>query len=289
MLNKNEKSILKTLHYSDMFDYPLSEKEIKKYFLKEKNSLFDKTDLEKLIAKKLVFSRNGFFALSEKKLFLRENLKFENERKIKIAYKYATFLFKIPTIETIAISGSLAVFNAKKNDDIDFFIISKKNSVWITRLLSVIFLRIKGVRRRKNEKKLKDKICLNMFLDKTKLELVKEMKNLYTAHEIVQLRPIFDRNNTYDFFLKENLWLKNFMPYQFFYKNKILFKIKDNFWDKILIIFLQIFEKPVFIIQFLYMKNKITKEKVTSKMLAFHPNDLTGKIINQYFAKIKDL
>ena len=57
-----------------------------------------------------------------------------------------------------------------------------------------------------------DKICLNLWLDETALSLPRNQRNLYTAHEVVQVKPILDRDYTYLKFIIANLWLKNYLP-----------------------------------------------------------------------------
>src|SRR5690606_32960483 len=126
--------------------------------------------------------------------------------------KAADILKTIPSLLFIGISGSLAVKNVKREDDIDFFIISQGKYIWLTRLQCILLLSKHAVRRTRTDIHEKDKICLNMFVSDTSLSFKKATQDLYLAHEIAQLEPIFSRNNTYQKFISQNGWVRSFLP-----------------------------------------------------------------------------
>jgi len=37
-------------------------------------------------------------------------------------------------------------------------------------------------------------------------------RDLFSAHEVLQMEPVFDRGNTYKKFLLANKWVKTFLP-----------------------------------------------------------------------------
>jgi hypothetical protein len=102
--------------------------------------------------------------------------------------------------------------DADKEDDIDFFIITKKDTLFKTRLLVLLALQLLGLRRKRLEKNPADKICVNFLIDETKLSFSKDKRDIYTAHEILQIKPLFFRDNIYSRFLKANTWVYNFLP-----------------------------------------------------------------------------
>lgn len=110
-------------------------------------------------------------------------------------------LAKIPTIEGIFLTGSVVVGNATPAADIDLMIVTSPGTMWLTRLAVALFLKWKGLYRH---------ICPNIFLDTDHLE-VKE-KNLYTAHEVLQAKCLFDRNSVAKKWLRKNLWTKKYLP-----------------------------------------------------------------------------
>ncbi|MGH7245387.1 MAG: hypothetical protein ACREGI_00450, partial [Candidatus Levyibacteriota bacterium] len=176
-----EKEIVATLCYSDIFDFPLTAPEIYRYLIAKKSVSYEKV-IQQLSKKSSFFSRaNKFFYLSGRKYIVEERMKKGriSKRKLQKAQKMSRFLSLIPTILFIGVSGSLAMKNAKGNADIDFFIITKKDSVWITRFCCFLFLSVFGKRRKRNENNPKDTICLNMLIDESHLAFPQKKQNIY--------------------------------------------------------------------------------------------------------------
>ena len=122
-------------------------------------------------------------------------------RKIRL---YIKLLAKFPQIKLIGLSGTVAMMNAKKNDDIDLFIITSKDRLWTGRFIAVILTQILGLKRKRGAKKAKDKICLNLFFDESKLLVPDFKKTEYVAHEILQMKPLINKDRTYERFLRAN-------------------------------------------------------------------------------------
>jgi len=100
------------------------------------------------------------------------------------------------------------VENSEEGDDIDLMIVTSPQRLWLTRGLVVVFLLLTGQYRR--PEKIKDKVCPNLMFSEEVLEFPDH--DLFTAHEIVQMLPIYDRLNTYQKFLQANSWIKDFLP-----------------------------------------------------------------------------
>ncbi|MGB9911666.1 MAG: hypothetical protein ACPLKP_03690 [Microgenomates group bacterium] len=283
-----KKAVLATLAYADIFDYPLKKEEIWLFLIgkKGKKEKVNKI-IEELLSLKIIEKKSDFYFLKGRKkiVSLRKKREKENEKKLKKAFKIANFLKIIPGIKMVAISGAVAMKNAKEEDDIDFLIVTKKNWMWTVRFLAVILLEILGCRRRPNDKNVKDKICLNMFITEDKLKIPKKDWNLFIAHEICQLKPLWEKDNVYWRFLEENQWIKDYLPNYFFSlreKALSLKKSKERFSFNPL-------EKILKFFQLWYMKKRITQEKISSGILRFHPHDLKKEILNEYQKKLKIL
>lgn len=202
-----KKAILRTLAYADVFDYPLKENEIFRFLI----SNFQK-ELPTLSSE--VSKKEGFYFLKGRKRIVVTRKKRErwSREKLKIAKRVAGWLKLIPTIQMVAVTGALAMNNSEKEDDIDLLIVTSKNRLWLTRLLTVFLVELVSHRRRPQDKNVKDKICLNMFLDEKHLAVPKKEQDLFSAHEACQLKLLWDRNETYQKFVKENQWVKHFLP-----------------------------------------------------------------------------
>lgn len=288
-MDNRERAILKTLLYSDCFDYPLSLEEIYKFLIT--NEKIGKTEFHRILQNlnMSVKSSKGFYFLPgrEELVKKREDREKTSLKKLQKAKKIIKILSLIPTVKLIGISGALSMKNSGKDDDVDIFVITKKDFVWTTRLLMIVFLLIFGVYRTKNSLNYSDKICLNMLLDENKMNLE---KNLYIAHEIVQLIPIFERDNAYKAFILENKWVEDFM-FNVLEGNKSYSKKKSGMIDHALIFLLNFFafEKLSKFLQVNYMKKHITKEIIRDGILRLHPFNYGSYVLRIYKKKLRNL
>lgn len=210
-----KKEILQTLSYADVFDYPFSTSEVWKFLISQRKTRVK--DVQRVLSRmsadlKLIDADNKYFFLKGRKEIIETRRKREawSKPKIKLAEKIAGILRKIPWVKMIGVTGALAMENSNKEDDIDLLIITSKNRLWLTRGLVVTFLRLTGLYRRPG--KIKDKICPNMLLDEGHLAVPKKEQDLFSAHEVCQLKVIWEKDETYQKFLKENQWSRKFLP-----------------------------------------------------------------------------
>jgi len=263
-------SELKSLLYHNIFDYPLTESEVVKWVAGG--------GVEVVVKEKYVAGQKGglyFLKGKEGVVYKRLLKKRISIRKIQIAKKTANLLSVIPTIKLIAITGSLAMENASDDSDVDLLIITTSGTLWITRLFTLVFLKLLGIPvRRFKDKKQKDKICMNMWFEESALSWPAADRNSFTAHEIAQIKPLINKDSTYEKFIAENMWLKDFWPNSVHVK-----RIADSGQriDKNL----KFFEKVAMSLQLIYMRRKITREIVTPTRAIFHPNDLGEVVLRQ--------
>lgn len=283
-----KRSVLAVLCYHDIFDYPLTEKEILKFLPSNKN-LSIKNCLKKLEKEKKIRKKEGFYFLfnKEKVVALRKKREKYSQQKIKIAQKIAQVLSFIPWIRMISITGALAMNNSDKKADIDFLIITAKDRLWLTRLIIILTLEILGKRPKLEKNDLKDKICPNLFLDETALKIPFKKQNLFTAHEIAQMKPIFNKNKTYEKFLKENQWIRKYLP-QAIEPSVLKLKLKTKKSSRFNI-FNPIFsflEKLSYQFQLSYMKPKVTSESISPHFAFFHFQDTSKEVLEEYKKKV---
>jgi len=290
-----EKAILKTLLYSDIFDFPLILDELWEFLVTDRRvskKMFERT-LTKLSTKNSVVCNDGYYCLSGREEIIekrKENLS-EVEKKLRIAKKAAYYLSHIPTIKFIGISGGLAMYDAGPEDDIDFFIIVQKKTLFLTRIWVLGFLEVLKLRRTRLDKSPANKICVNFFIDETKLLFSKEKRDIYIAHEIVQIKPLFEKGDIYRKFLKTNSWIKQFFPNAamqskgFFLENKQFF---PNFIKVINFLFsfsfLSAFSKWI---QIRSIRQHQTTETVSENILAFHSNDYRLQTLKELNLKMR--
>jgi len=218
-----EKDIIRTIKYFNTFSYSPDINELFLFL----NTKTDKKKLHKvlktLIFNKKIVKKGNLYTRGEYnkgKLEIR-NSKFEITQKKLNNWKFRAYIKLIslfPQIKLVGLSGSISMMNAKEDDDFDLFIITAKNRIFTSRLIALALAQSLGLRRSRDSESLfsqrdyKNKVCLNLFFDETKLNIPNFKKNYYIAHEIIQMKPIFDRKDTYARFLNANTWVFRIFP-----------------------------------------------------------------------------
>ncbi len=287
-------AIIKTLCYSDIFEYPLTNDEISKWLIKLK--IKNKKIITTIKNDELIREKDGYYFLKGRETIvdIRKKREIFSKQKIIIAKKIASFLKIIPTIRLVGITGALALNNVKEDDDIDLLIVTSRNLLWTTRFLVTILVELIGKRRRPNEIAVNNKICLNMFLDENHLVIPIEERNLFSAHEVAQLQPIWDRDNTYSIFLTENSWIRRYLPNILNEDIKKLNIIKSRRNNNPLSIFpflsvRNFIENFLKYFQLRYMRKKRTTEVIREGVIRFHPNDVRGLVMEKFNKKLRNI
>lgn len=306
----SEQAILTTILYSDIFSFPVTKDELWKFLIspqKITRKEFDKA-LHSL-AQQITFQDN-YFCLKgkEKSIVQRKKNLTAVEQKMQRALWITQRLSRIPSLLFIGISGGLAVGNATKNDDIDLVIIVKKNTLFQSRLLVLIVLEILGVRRSRNQKYPANTICVNLLFDETQLGWFAKQQDIYTAREVGQMVPLFERKGIYKKFLSANSWISDFLPnikmsslqkQRFlwipdshkgtsFYKGSVA--VRD---DSVKVKFLELLFVNTFFellsrqLQVRFMNRHRTNEIIKNSILAFHPYDYRIKTLKQLRLKMR--
>src|ERR1700712_1238450 len=178
------KDILATLAYFNLFDYPLKKNEIF-LFLGHCNDYREfEQALTILLKDSAVYKMAEFYSLKDDfKLAVR---RFRGNEKamsmLKKAEKAAVIISAFPFVKAVAVSGSLSKYFADDQSDIDFFIITQANRLWIARTFLHIFKKLTFIVRRQNY------FCMNYFNDEA--EPVIREKNIYTAMEVATVLPM---------------------------------------------------------------------------------------------------
>lgn len=280
-----EKAVLKTIIYSDIFDYPLKINEIHKWLVGKKVTLRQVEKMLIRLNKESGIKNYGQYYFLRKRDRLAAKRR-HREKQSKTYFRKAKILSQvlklIPWIKLVGVSGGLAMGNADWKDDIDLFIVTSKNRLWISRLLTLGLLSLTGQRRKKVDsgKRIAGKLCVNILLEEDKLE--QKNKDIFVAHEVLQMRPLWYRAGIYSKFLEDNSWAFKFLP------NWITESVTSS---KYLVsrenIFFNVFEKYAKWLQLRIMQKPQGMERIEEGAVYFHPGDCRLKVLSEYKAKIK--
>jgi len=284
-----ETAILKTLCYRDLFDYPLTGKEIAEFLIERSAhpSEVEQT-LAQLAAEGKVGQSDGYYFLSKRTELVGRRRQREgiSERKWEQARKLARALRFFPWVQAVFITGALAAGNAEKEADLDFLVITRRNRVWLTRLLAYLFFSFLGLKRPRGVKEAPDRVCLNMFLAEDALVVPEEERNLFTAHEVALACPLWARGYLHHRFLGENFWVKNFLPNLELPEVKIPASGPSSFPARMLDFFWTAADWVVHRLQIAYMARRRTREVVERQRILFHPVDLSREILAAYRVRV---
>jgi len=199
-------SILKVLAYFDVFDYPVTCGEILFFLDQDIPESQLRTALHALAREGCLFKLDRFYSLrDEPRLAERRILGNEHAGELlPIANKISRFLFKFPFVRGIGISGSLSKNFADEQADIDYFIITDTNRLWIARSFMHFFKKLSYLAGRQHW------YCMNYYVDEKALEI--EEKNIYTAIELITLMPVCGNGGLTKFFDANN-WAAGYLPH----------------------------------------------------------------------------
>jgi hypothetical protein len=265
-------SILKTLLYHHRFTSPLTLDEI--HLLLISPHPYSLTTVQKslnlLLSQKAILKKGDHYYLSGLSYPSLSDPKHFQEKQ-KIIQELLPLFKKIPPLNFLAITGSVASQKPKVKDDIDLLLISSPNTLWVLRPLFLFSLYLKKIpfhQALKEEKK--NYLCPNIILDSSSLIIPKNRRSLTTATDLVLMIPVFDRGFYHQTLLRKNSWVKKYLANAYHQKLKTTSshppsKAQSNFH------LLFLLNLSFFIIQYLYMLPKIKRETVTLRQAFFHP------------------
>lgn len=288
-----EQDIIRALKYFSHFDYYPTFEEIFAFLRRKTTPQNLKKALESMIKSKRLSQKAKRYTTGE---YLKNRRWVENRvmitrNKLHKAIRFLILIALFPQIKLVGLSGSASMANAKKDDDIDLFVITAQNRLWTGRLISVLLANLFG-RRKFNDRHTADKLCLNLFFDEKDLAIKAKKRTLYVAHEVLQMKPIIDKDSTHKRFIKANRWVFRFFP------NVESTKLDTNqffpdSWDRLAFARSEevaqkwissrskigdLFEALAKLLQMRLINLHKTKEIVTSTQLWFFPDDYEAKL-----------
>ena len=177
-------AVLLTLTYADLFAYPLTPAEVFQYLIGLRT---ERADVERALAESpqlrgRIARVDGFITLPQRECLveIRAARHAAAQRQMPRARFYARLIAHFPYVRMIALTGSLAMENAADHD-IDLLIVTRPGRLWLVRGFAVALVRLARLRG--------DRLCPNFLLAETALAIPEQ--NLYQAHEIVQMIPLY--------------------------------------------------------------------------------------------------
>lgn len=287
-------AIINTLCYADIFTYPLTSPEIHHYLIHSQKTPRTSTrlSLNRLVKQRKIIKQGKYYCLPGRAhlISLRLQRQRASQHKKALAQKIGDRLKIIPTLQAIYLTGALAMDNATISDDIDLMLITSPNRLWTTRALVNTTLDLFRLRRTpakpnedpalQNQADYNNKLCLNLWLDTTSLSVPKAHHNLYTAHEVAQAKPLWDRGDTQYQFIHQNRWITHFLA------NIPNPRANRQTKQVALTQTPGIIETQAYRLQRRLMQAKQTRETITPHLAFFHPRDTGRWVITRYHQRL---
>jgi hypothetical protein len=204
----------KVFEVSAFLNYPFTLDEVANYFLPGLNVTGQQLGS--------LFARGNFvdipFRIEDHYLLTHaaqsETLRLERQQfsaaKLRSAGELARVLTRmIPFIRTIAVTGSVAYRSAGKWDDIDLFVVTKRNRLWLSLFMAIILVRIWKLLRLRPSHLLS--FCLSYVHDERGFaeDSLRNQANPLFARELLMAEPVVGEDR-YRKLLERNDWVGEF-------------------------------------------------------------------------------
>ncbi len=203
------------INYRDVFNAPVNLYDLQRWVdVTEDIQLIG--EINELISEGLIETdgKLNYCVAGRSELFIHQASKKRlSQRSLRNHARIMNYLSWIPFIRFVGVSGSIAAENPtitrsgfrKGSVDIDIFIITSDNSLWLifcfvkmlSTLLTVLF----------KERYL---LCFNYAMDNTFLEI--HNRNIFTATELFNLKVFFNKDDTFGKLIKVNSWAEKYYP-----------------------------------------------------------------------------
>lgn len=286
--------ILQSISYFDIFNHPLAKEEIGNLCNVSVGEL--EFDLDELVKTHLCYTFNNYYSLRTDVAELvssREKKEIEAQKYIRKLPFYAKIIRSFPFVRAIAISGSLSKNIMHDDGDIDYFIITAKGRLWISRTLLVLFKKLFLFNSRKY-------FCVNYFVDEDNLKIADE--NIFTAIEIAYMLPVYN-SPLINKFKDVNVWVKDYFPdfkltmaidtipaEKKCYKNCLERLFWNIYGDRIDLFFMKITFKR-WVKKFKHFNaSKFELTMRTNRGISkHHPQDFQNKVLKEYQYRLEKL
>jgi hypothetical protein len=280
-------SARETLSFFDAQDIPLTLTEVRAYLvaknLPQDISFSTLLSVFETELKDMVDSQSGFYFLRGRQELLRirqERYKI-SLRRFRKARRFLYWLRFFPYLRAVSLSGSQALLNSNTQSDIDLFVITQKNRIWLARLLVSFYFQVLGQRRYSLH--IQNRFCLNHYLCAG--TTITQDKNLYTAIEYASLLPVLGQEVVQQFW-QTNEWLREFLHEPVLQKQVPFFEFKFSRLQRPLELVLDFTIGPLLNwIAGVYQKRRIKLQDyiiVSDMQLSFHPGSRGQKVLARF-------
>lgn len=205
VLTHQQRALIRTLLYFDVFQHPLRENEIYRYLSGSSDKHIQLSeDLGVLCSEDTISHTAGFYGFGDLTTSIASR-ELDNQRareRMGKAERMSRLIGRFPFVRAVMLSGSISKGRMAEDGDIDYFVITEPGRLWIARTLLIVFKKIFLLNSHRD-------FCVNYFVDTDHLAI--QDRNQFTATEVMTLIPTWNRPVCRAFFAA-NGWAKEMLP-----------------------------------------------------------------------------
>lgn len=210
-----ERSIVETVVYFDLFDYPLTPTELQRYLWQAPKASLGEVTQAAIALPQIEFSDGVFYLRGRNAITqTRAERYLESERKFLLRRRYIWLLSFLPGVRAIWIVNTLAYHNVRRSSDIDLLIVTAPGKIWSTRFFTTSLAKLLGLR--PSEHHTQDTLCLSFYLTADQMDLSALTQHgqheRYEAYWLAETMPVYDPKHLLERCFAANPWLKRSLP-----------------------------------------------------------------------------
>lgn len=197
-------AVLRALLYYRLFRFPLRAEEV------ERLSGFPfpgpaeaRAVLDALVARGLAGERHGLhFVGDPAQVEERREAERRAAETLPRALRRSRLIARFPFVRGVALTGTLSKGVFHEGDDVDYFVVTAKDRVWVCRTLLMLFKKVVLLDSHRF-------FCVNYLVAEDALGVPD--RNVFTATEVAWLKPVAG-GAAFEAFFRANPWVASFLP-----------------------------------------------------------------------------
>lgn len=197
-------AVLKALLYYRIFRFPLREKELERLCARPFRRPGELGEvLADLVSRGHAGERHGLFYVGDG---AQADERLDGERRaaeaLPRALRRGRLIARFPFVRGVALTGTISKGIFRDGDDVDFFVVTAKDRVWLCRTFLMLFKKLVLLDSHRF-------FCVNYLVAEDALGVPD--RNTFTATEVAWLKPVAG-GERFEAFFRENGWVSSFLP-----------------------------------------------------------------------------
>lgn len=308
-MDKIRRSILATILYFDVMDYPLTLVELSKWLWTGSESATTEAlvqELNALVEHSHLETHNGFFFVPGRSTIIQTRL--DRYRwalsKIVRAKQMLWWISLLPFVRGIALVNTLGFLHSRKEGDVDCLIIGSYGNLWACRLFTTGIIALLGLR--PHEHQGQDALCFSFYLSDREMDLrsialrsdhshchdhntvhshQSSPDDPYLVYWIASALSLYDSGRVFEKFHTANSWIGDYINSSSGRSEHPQWCIRDNGIRRLLIVGRSIVERILSLVQFEQFAQWYQRRRLPDSLKQSTENQSSGVIMNNAMLK----